>query len=114
MATRQAGSGRQRQVAVEVEEDRPGQVAGVVGAAARARLAEHPARVDDPEARVVEPSRESLGRDEGRWGRHTPSMPVGPDRLPSPAQPCGRRGAWRAGQSLAFFPPPPPPPPNNI
>ena len=55
MAAGQPGAGREREVAVDVEEERARDVPGVVGGPPVAGPAQVPAHVDDPEARIVEP-----------------------------------------------------------
>ena len=52
------------EVDVEVEEDRTGEVAGVVGRATGPGRAEHPADVDDAQVGRTKPGMEGLGRDE--------------------------------------------------
>ena len=64
------------EIAVEVEEDRTGEVAGVVGGATGARRAEHPAHVDEAQVGRTEPGMERFGRDERRAiGHGIGSMP---------------------------------------
>ena len=59
-----ARPGRRREVGVEVEEDRARDVPDLVAEPARAGRAHHPADVDDPEVRRVEPRVERFGRDD--------------------------------------------------
>ena len=92
VAARPPGTGRERKVAVEVEEDRTGQVAGLVGAASGPDLAEDPADVDDPDVRIVDPGDELLRRDERRADHTT-------EYARRPCYPLRRRGAGPAPPS---------------
>ncbi len=59
-----ARPGRRRELGVEVEEDRAGDVPDLVAEPACTGRAHHPADVDDPEIRRVEPRVERFGRDD--------------------------------------------------
>jgi hypothetical protein len=72
-----AGAAGRDEVGVEVEVDRAGDVARVVGGTAGSgRLAQIPADVDDPKAgpALTNPVEERLGRNER--GLHVESMPA--------------------------------------
>ena len=97
-----AGALGGRQVAVDVEVNRVGQVTCVIGGASRTGLAQVPADVDDPQVGIVDPGGKLLGADQA----HAPSMaaPGGPAHAQNRSEPVlsfGRRGPAPAGPSTA-------------